>query len=299
MPQLPPFLKRGDKIAITCPAKKLPKDIEPAISVLESWGLEVVRGKTLSSSFNQFAGTDGERRDEMQKFLDDPEIKAIIAGRGGYGSIRIIDEIDFTGFAAHPKWLVGFSDITVFLSHIEAKYDVAGLHAQMPYTFEDSTPEALESLRKALFGDALQYSYSPERKGRSGNASGILIGGNLTLLVMMMGSESEMDFAGKILFIEDVGEREYSIDRMMRMLDRAGKLKKLAGLIVGTFNEIEPEAIPFGQDAETIIHDIVSKYAYPVCFQFPCGHIADNRALFTGKEVSLNVGENKITLTLI
>ncbi|PST85291.1 LD-carboxypeptidase [Pedobacter yulinensis] len=299
MPLLPPFLKKGDKIAITCPAKKLPKDIEPALQILESWGLEVIRGNTLTGAHHQFAGTDAERGAEMQQFLDDPEIKAVIAGRGGYGCMRIIDGIDFSKFCAQPKWVVGFSDITVFLSHILAKYDIASLHAQMPYTFDDSTPEALESLRKALFGEPLHYAYHAERPGRSGQAAGVLAGGNLTLLAMMTGSASEMDFDGKILFIEDVGEHEYSIDRMLRMLDRAGKLKNLQGLLVGAFNEIEPESIPFGQEADELIAEIVSKYDFPVCYGFPCGHISDNRALFVGKEVYLNVHEQQITLTLI
>lgn len=296
MIQQPAYLKKGDKIAIVCPASRLPKSIDRAIAVFRSWGLEVEIGQTVTAEHHQFAGEDLLRTQDLQHYLDDPDTKAIICGRGGYGIIRIIDELDFTAFVANPKWIVGFSDITVLLSHIYAKFGIQSIHAQMPYTFDEATPESLESLRKALFGEEVEYNYkAPAFKNetpsallpnRSGQANGILIGGNLTLLVMVQGSTSEMDYTDKILFIEDVGERPSSIDRMMRMLKRNGKLAKLKGLIVGAFNELPEEKIPYGQSPEEIIWDVVKEYDYPVYFYFPTGHIEDNRAMVLGKEYS-------------
>ncbi|WP_406824609.1 LD-carboxypeptidase [Pedobacter sp. KACC 23697] len=290
----PPYLKKGDKIALVCPAKKLPKPIDQAIAQLESWGLEVVIGDSVYASHHQFAGTDALRTKDIQRFLDDPSIKAIISGRGGYGTIRIIDDLDFTEFNKNPKWFVGFSDITVLLSHLVALCNCQCIHAQMPYTFDESTPEALLSLQKALFGEKQAYSYQSLFKNRAGEASGVLIGGNLTLLTMVQGSVSEMDFTNKILFLEDVGEQEYGIDRMLRMLKRAGKLKHLKGLIIGAFNEIEEEKISFGQTADEVIWDIVKGYDFPVCFNFPTGHIDNNLCMVLGAEVNLKVKINNV-----
>lgn len=290
----PPYLKKGDKIAIVCPAKKLPKPIDYAIALLQSWGLEVVIGKSVYAESHQFAGTDELRAADIQQYLDDKEIKAIIAGRGGYGTIRIIDELDFTIFEKSPKWIIGFSDITVLLSHLFAQYETQSMHAQMPYTFEEATPESLLSLRKAIFGEQQTYNYESPFSNRPGTGSGILIGGNLTLLCFLEGSTSEMDFDGKILFIEDVGEHEYSIDRMLRMLKRAGKLAKLKGLVIGAFNEISEEKIPFGQSADEVIWNIVKDYDYPVCFNFPSGHIDNNLTMVLGATVELKVETNKV-----
>jgi muramoyltetrapeptide carboxypeptidase len=295
----PTYLKKGDKIAIVCPAKKLPKSIDAGIAILKDWGLEVIVGKTVSGSYHQFSGTDTERTADLQQYLDDPSIKAIIAARGGYGTIRIIDQLDFTAFNENPKWLIGFSDITILLSHALAKLNVQSIHGQMPYTFEESTSEALESLRKSLFGEELSYSYESNFPCRVGQTEGVLIGGNLSLLIAVEGSESEMDYTNKILFLEDVGEHEYSIDKMMRLLKRAGKLAKLKGLIIGAFNEIGEETIPFGQTPEEIIWELVKDYNYPVCFNFPTGHINDNRAMVLGKNVSLNVNNNKVKFNFL
>ena len=290
----PAYLKKGDKVAIVCPAKKLPRSIDAAIAILKDWGLEVIIGETVTASYNQFAGDDALRITDLQQYLDDPEIKAVIAGRGGYGTLRIIDELDFTMFVESPKWIVGFSDITVLLSHVYAKYQVQCIHGQMPYTFEDSTPEALASLKTALFGGELVYesSNTGSPQNREGEAEGILIGGNLTLLVMLQGSESEIDYIDKILFIEDVGEHEYSVDRLMRMLKRNGKLSQLKGLIVGAFNGFEVEDIPFGETPEQVIWELVKEYEYPVCFNFPVGHIDDNRTMVVGKSATLVVDSN-------
>jgi len=298
----PAYLKKGDKIAIVCPASRLPKKIDAAIHVLQEWGLEVVTGKSVSAGDHQFAGDDALRAEDLQHFLDDPEIKAIIAGRGGYGTIRIIDDLDFTVFQENPKWIVGFSDITVLLAHVYAQFGIQSIHGQMPYTFDDATPGSLESLRAALFGEEIVYNYESLAEkpadfvpqpgsvpNRPGQMNGILIGGNLTLLVMLQGSASEMDYTDKILFIEDVGERPAAIDRMMRMLKRAGKLSRLKGLIVGAFNELPEEKIPFGQSPEEIIWEVVKDYNYPVWFDFPLGHIEDNRAMTVGKNFILSV----------
>jgi len=290
----PPYLKKGDKIALVCPAKKLPKPIDHAIEILKDWGLEVILGDTVNASHHQFAGTDALRTKDIQRFLDDPSIKAIISGRGGYGTIRIIDHLDFTEFKKNPKWFVGFSDITVLLSHLVAQCSTQCMHAQMPYTFDESTEEALISLKKALFGEKQTYSYQSSFKNRAGEATGILIGGNLTLLAMVQGSVSEMDFTDKILFLEDVGEHEYSIDRMLRMLKRAGKLAHLRGFIVGAFNEIAEEKISFGQTADEVIWDIVKEYDFPVCFNFPTGHISNNLNMVLGAEVNLKVETNNV-----
>jgi len=295
----PPHLKKGDKIAIVCPAKKLPTNINSAIAILEDWGLTVSIGATVTGAYRQFSGTDEQRRADIQQYLDDPSIRAIIAGRGGYGTIRIIDKLDFTAFNENPKWLVGFSDITILLSHALSALQVQSIHGQMPYTFDSSTPQALQSLKDALFGEALHYNHVSESNNRDGNAEGILIGGNLTLLIALEGSASEMDYEDKILFLEDVGEHEYSIDRMMRVLKRKGKLSKLKGLIVGAFNEIPEESIPFGQTPEEVIWDLVKEYDYPVCFNFPTGHIEDNRAMVLGKNVSLNVNQNNVQLKFL
>jgi muramoyltetrapeptide carboxypeptidase len=294
----PAYLKKGDKIAIVCPAKKLRKPIDKAIAVLESWGLEVVSGESVTAAHHQFAGDDNLRSADLQRYLDDRAIKAIIAGRGGYGTIRIIDELDFTIFNEEPKWLIGFSDITVLLSHAIAALNTQSIHGQMPGSFEEGTPESLESLRKALFGEVLAYTYKSDIPNRKGEAEGILIGGNLTLLIALQGSVSEMDFTDKILFLEDVGEHEYAIDRLMRQLKRNGKLAKLKGLIVGAFNGIEPEEIPFGQSPEEVILAIVKEYDYPVCFNFPVGHIDDNRALVPGKKAMLQIREHEVSLQL-
>ncbi|WP_207429581.1 LD-carboxypeptidase [Pedobacter sp. SYSU D00535] len=285
----PPLLKKGDKIAITCPAKKLPHGIESAIDLLKSWGLEVVLGDTINASHHQFAGDDDLRRRDFQKFLDDDSVKAIVAARGGYGTVRILDDLDFRNFQRHPKWIIGFSDITILHSHIHACYQIQTIHGQMPLNVPDGTKPSLESLRTALFTGELHYEYESAVLQKNGESSGVLIGGNLTLLVMASGSVSEMDFDGKILFIEDVGEYLYSLDRMMYQLKRAGKLNNLRGLIVGAFSDMKDSDPPFGESVEEIILEKVKDYEYPVCFNFPAGHISDNHALIFGKKVNLFV----------
>ena len=289
----PPYLRKGDKIAITCPAKKLPNPMTDAIALLQSWGLEVILGKTVDASFHQFAGDDDLRAQDMQTFIDDDSVKAIIAARGGYGTIRMIDKVDFSRMATNPKWLVGFSDITLLHTHLFNNYNIQSIHGQMPVNIPDASAHSLETLRKALFGEELNYYFDSHSLNRGGEAAGVLVGGNLSLLAAAAGSVSDIDYDGKILFIEDVGEYFYSIDRMIRTLDRARKLRNLAGLIVGGFSEIKDNDIPFGQTLPQIIMDVVANYNYPVCFDFPAGHIPDNRALILGKMCAINITAHK------
>ncbi|QTE36121.1 LD-carboxypeptidase [Mucilaginibacter gossypii] len=292
----PPYLKKGDKIAITCPAKKLPNPMTDAIALLQSWGLEVVLGDTVEASFHQFAGDDDFRAADMQRFIDDDSIKAVIAARGGYGTVRMIDKVDFSHFAKNPKWLIGFSDITLLHTHLFANYGAQTIHGQMPVNIPDASKHSIDTLRRALFGEDLSYEFITHDFNKPGEATGIIVGGNLSLLVASAGSVSDLDYAGKILFIEDVGEYLYSVDRMLRMLDRAGKLKNLAGLVVGGFTDIKDNDIPFGQTVSQIVMDIVKGYDYPVCFDFPAGHIPDNNSLVLGREVGLQVDEKQARL---
>jgi muramoyltetrapeptide carboxypeptidase len=292
----PSYLQPGDTVAITCPAKKLPRNIEDAVKLLESWGLNVVLGETVHASWHQFAGDDELRSTDFQRFLDDPSVKAIFAARGGYGTIRIIDRLDFSGFGNHPKWIIGFSDITVLHSHIQSLYKTESIHGQMPLTIKEGSEISLETLRKALFNEEINYTYTSKANNKSGEAEGILIGGNLSLLVMMAGSVSEQEFSDKILFLEDVGEYLYSIDRMLWNLKRAGKLNNLRGLIIGGFTELKDNDIPFGQTAEQIIMEQVKEFDFPVCFNFPAGHIPDNRALIFGRMSRLKVDGQQVEL---
>ncbi|MBK0382911.1 LD-carboxypeptidase [Pedobacter sp. SD-b] len=284
----PQILKKGDKIAITCPAKSLKAPMVDAIKLLEDWGLEVVLGESVHTVFHQFAGTDELRTADMQKFINDKEIKAIIAARGGYGCIRIVDRINWTPLIKNPRWLIGFSDITVFHLQLQSM-GLQSLHAQMPVNISESSIEGLESLRKVLFGETLEYEIAAHGKNKIGEGQAELIGGNLTLLTACINAKNDISYDDKILFIEEVGEYEYAIDRMMRTLDRAGKLKNLTGLIVGGFTNIKVNDIPFGYSAYDIIETIVSKYNYPVCYGFPAGHLPDNRALIFGRETKLSV----------
>lgn len=294
----PEFLKEGDKVAIVCPASYIKDDIEVALTVLNGWGLHVEIGKSVTSQFHQFAGTDGVRRQDLQTALDNPEIKAIFAARGGYGTVRIIDQLDFRKFKKKPKWIVGFSDITVLHSHLHNNVGVCSIHGQMPKSFDESTTAALTSLKHALFGKKIDFKYSQNVfPNRSGKGSGHLIGGNLAILHSILASPSDGKYDNKILFIEDVGEQHYNIDRMLWTLKRANKLAKLQGLIVGSFTSLKDSNPPFGQRFEEIIMDKIREYGFPVCFGFPAGHIDDNHSLILGKEVMLNVNQEQVSLS--
>ena len=293
----PPYLKKGDKIAITCPAKKTAGPMTDAVNLLQAWGLEVVLGETVNASYHQFAGDDEMRASDLQRFIDDDSVKAIIAARGGYGTVRMIDKVNFSRFIQQPKWIIGFSDITVLHAHLFANYNTQTIHGQMPVNIPDASAGSLETLRRALFGEGLHYHFNSHALNRAGKCFGVLVGGNLSLLIAISGSVSDLDYTDKILFIEDVGEYLYAVDRMLRTLKRAGKLKNLAGLIIGGFTDIKDNDIPFGQTVPEIIMEIVEEYHYPVCFEFPAGHIPNNCSLILGRELHLIVEKHALTTT--
>ncbi|MDP2387729.1 MAG: LD-carboxypeptidase [Bacteroidota bacterium] len=292
----PAFLKPGDKVAIIATARKISADeLRPAKMMLKEWGLEVVLGENIFEIDNQFAGTDAQRAKDLQWALNDESIKAIICARGGYGTIRLMDRINFDMFRQHPKWIVGYSDITVLHQHINQNFGIATLHATMPINFEKDK-EATQSLRKALFGETIEYTIEPHKLNVNGEAKGELVGGNLSLMYALCGSESDIDTKGKILFLEDLDEYLYHIDRMMMNLKRCGKLQHLAGLVVGGMTDMKDNTVPFGKNAEEIIYDAVKQYGYPVCFNFPAGHIDRNMAVYLGEEVYLVVDANVVKL---
>jgi muramoyltetrapeptide carboxypeptidase len=295
--KIPEFLKPGDKVAIVCPASYIKGSINVAVKALQDWGLQVDIGKTVSAQHNQFAGSDDLRTSDLQRALDDDNIKAIFAARGGYGTVRIIDRLDFGRFEQRPKWIIGFSDITVLHSHLQHKIGVASIHGQMPKSFDDSTAEALESLRRAIFGEDMDYRYQQSSfPNRSGLGVGQLIGGNLAILHSILASSSDGSYDDKILFMEDVGESYYNIDRMLWTLKRAGKLAKLQGLIVGGFSSLKDSDPSFGQRFEEIILDKVAEYSFPVCFGYPAGHIDNNHSLLLGKTIQLYVENEETSL---
>ncbi len=286
----PQNLSKGDKIGIAVPARKIsPEELQPALEILQGWGLEPVFASNLFKSQDQYAGTDDERLKGLQELLDNNEIKAILCARGGYGTMRIIDSLDFSIFTQKPKWIAGYSDITVLHSHINKNFGIETLHSTMPLNFSANTNEALESLRKALTGENLSYTSDRHEFNREGYAEGILTGGNLSMLYALSGSDSDITTDGKILFIEDLEEYLYHIDRMMVQLKRSGKLQNLAGLIVGGMNNMNDNTVPFGKTAYEIIAEHVAGYDYPLCFGFPAGHIEDNRTLFMGRKIDLIV----------
>lgn len=297
--QFPAFLKPGDRVGVLAPASVVKyEDVIPGIRLFsEQWDLEVTEGKTLGTSFNQFSASDEDRLADMQRMLDDPSIKAIIAARGGYGCSRIVDGLNFDKFLENPKWIVGFSDLTVFLARTY-QLGFASIHAPMAKSITTPGAEvAADSLHSMLFGKLPEYQVPAHPLNRTGKASAPVVGGNLCIFSHMIGSETEVDTEGKILFIEDINEYLYNLDRMMIQLKRAGKLSGLAGLVVGQFTDMKDNNNPtFGKDSYGIVQEHVSAYDYPVCFDFPVGHVADNRAMGVGMQASLEVNENSTTL---
>jgi muramoyltetrapeptide carboxypeptidase len=297
----PPYLKPGDTIGITPPAGFITQEeIQPAVQVMESWGYRTQAGDTIGKKDYTFGGTDEERLKDFQKMLDDPHIKAIMCARGGYGSIRIVDRINWSKFRSRPKWIIGFSDITVLHSHIHRNLQTATLHSKMTNSFPDdwntAEPiqiETINSIHEALSGKKrMSYSAEPNARNRSGKGEGVLVGGNLKTLETMAGSASDIVTDGKILFVEDTGEYLYSIDRMFWNLKRTGKLKNLKGLVVGGF-KIKPDdpGEEFGKTIEDIVLEKIGSYSYPVCFDFPVGHQRANFALKCGVRHRLSVTE--------
>jgi len=306
-PFIPPYLKPGDTIGITCPAGYITADeIQPAIRILESWGFKIRSGSTVGKRDFTFGGTDTERLQDLQAMLDNPDIQAIMCGRGGYGCARIVDQLDFSKFREHPKWVIGFSDVTVLHCHINRHYGIASLHSKMcnsfPDDFQSADPEVQQtilSIRQALTGVPMQYTASPDARNRSGEASGILIGGNLSMIQSVSGTDSEIDTNGKILFLEDAGEYLYSLDRMLGNLQRSHKLDSLAGLIIGGFNRIKPDdpGEEFGRTMYDMVLDRIKDLPYPVCFNFPVGHQRNNYALKCGVMHRLSVTSDQVALS--
>src|SRR5665213_328383 len=299
MTVIPPYLKPGDTIGIVCPAGYMPfEKAQTCIETLTSWGYKVIPGKTLGNQFHYFSGTDEERWKDLQQMMDDKNIDAILCGRGGYGTGRIIDKLDFSKFVKHPKWIIGFSDITVLHCHLLSKFKIASMHAPMAAAFNDGEfkNQYIQSLHDALVGERAIYRTEGSSLDQHGKAKGILVGGNLSLLVNVIGTSSDIKTKNKILFIEEIGEYIYSVDRMMYQLKRSGKLENLKGLIIGRFSDMKDTTIPFGQSVEEAIKELVKDYAYPVCFRFPVSHDKENYALKIGVKYKLNVDKTFVEL---
>lgn len=306
---VPTYLQKGDTIGIVCPSGySTMEDIQSSITQIESWGYKIRIGNTVGKRDNTFGGTDEDRRADFQLMLDDDTIKAILCATGGYGAVRIIDLIDFKSFKKNPKWVIGFSDITVLHSHIHQVYHTATLHSKMSGSFPKdwSTADAIQietinSIKKALEGEKIMYPIVPNFNNKIGKAEGILVGGNLKILENMSGSVSSIDTVGKILFVEDVGEPLYNIDRMFCNLNRSGKLNQLKALIVGSFTNIKPDNLdsPFGRDIYQIIKERTAGFDYPICFDFPVGHQKNNFALKCGIKHRLDVQNDAVSFNEI
>ncbi|RXP64623.1 LD-carboxypeptidase [Lutibacter sp. HS1-25] len=295
----PNYLQPKDTVAIVSTARKITlKEIQPAISLLESWGLKVIIGDTIGLEDNQFAGTDAQRAADFQQMLDNPTIKAIWCARGGYGTVRIVESLDFTQFKKQPKWVIGYSDITVLHNQIHS-FGIETLHALMPIDISKSTEKAIKSLKKCLFSNAISYEIPTSEINRKGNTRGEFIGGNLSILYSLLGSDSSLKTVGKILFIEDLDEYLYHIDRMMMNLKRNGYFDNLKGLVVGSMTDMHDNTVPFGKNAYQIISDIVAEYNFPVAFNFPAGHIKDNRGLILGRHVNFDVNGKVVKLSFL
>ena len=296
----PPYLKSGDTIGILCPAGYMAAErIVACVNTLESWGFRVKIGKTVGGvSSNYFSGTDTERLDDLQEMLDDGDVRAILFGRGGYGLSRIIDQISFKRYRKMPKWILGYSDISLLHAHVFANYEIASAHAPMAGAFQDAGPDDphINSIRDLLTGGRMNYSCDPHPFNRRGEAEGVLMGGNLTLLAHAVGGPSDFKYKSLILFVEDIGEYLYNVDRMLYQLKRAGKFQKPVAIIVGSFTDLKDTERPFGKDAYEIIRDILESYDYPVCFGFPVGHVKENYALKCGAAYKLKIGKEKVVL---
>jgi len=292
----PPALQKGQTIQLISTARKITKeDILIAINIFESWGLKIKIGKNLFNESGQFAGTDEQRTEDLQNALNDPETSAIICARGGYGTIKILDSIDFNQFIKNPKWISGFSDVTALHTHLQ-KLNIQSIHSTMPICFDTDDAISIESLRKILFNEEIKYYFSPNSLNRTGFCEGIVIGGNLSLLCNVIGTESDINYDGKILFIEDTDEYLYHLDRMWVQLKRAGKLKNIAGLMVGQFSKLQDNGIAFGKTIEEIIFEAVKEYNFPICYNVPIGHSNENVAIPCGRIATLSVQETEVSL---
>ena len=295
---IPSFLQKGDTVAIIATARKISQEeITPAVAFLESYGLNVLLGKHLFETDNQYAGTDRQRAEDLHWAIYNKDVKAIIIARGGYGTVKIIEHLNFREFKNHPKWIVGYSDVTVLHS---AAYNmgIASLHATMPINFFKNK-EASESLMNKLFGKMDPITVEPHVMNRTGKAKAPIVGGNLSLIYSLSGTMIDIDTTDKILFLEDLDEYLYHLDRMMMQLKLSGKLRNLEALIVGGFTEMKDNTVPFGKTPEQIILEAVKEYDYPVCFNFPSGHIDRNLALPLGVEGFLTVKKDGVHLSFI
>lgn len=284
---------------MVCPSGWMPAErVQACVDALHSWGYQVKTGMTIGgSSQNYFSGTDEERLQDLQEMLDDPLISAVLCARGGYGLSRIIDRIDFSKFVEQPKWIIGFSDITILQSHIYSNYGIATLHAPMANAFNDVEDDrSILSLRKALEGKKISYTHTAHPFNRKGEIIGELVGGNLAMLAHAVGSDSDIKTKGRILVLEDVGEYLYNIDRMILQLKRAGKFSKLGGLIIGGFTDLKDTTRPFGKTVEDIIAEAIQEYDFPVAFDFPVSHGKENLALKIGVGYKLKVGKAQVKL---
>lgn len=306
--KIPPYLKTGDVVGITCPAGFITmEEVLPSVKLMESWGYSVKIGKTVGTKDFTFGGTDQERAADLQQMLDDVEVKAIMCARGGYGAVRIIDYLDFKRFEDHPKWIIGFSDITVLHSHLDKNFRIASIHSKMCNSFPSDWSladpiqiETILSIRQALAGQDLRYSAPVNEFNKMGKVQGVLVGGNLTIIETLAGSDSDLNTDGKILFLEDTGEYLYSIDRKFWNLKRSGKLAKLKGLMIGGFKiKTETGGDQFGKTIQEIVIEKVKEYDYPVCFDFPVGHQKNNYALKCGMKHILDVNQEGTILTSI
>lgn len=298
MTKVPAYLKPGDLILIIATARKTtPEIIQPALDILNEWGLKVELGSNIFKAEDQFAGSDSDRASDLQWAIDHQTAKAILITSGGYGTIRIIDKINFKSLLKTPKWFVGYSDVTVLHSRFH-NLKLASVHGTMAFQFLKNK-EATLSLKHLLFGKKIKYEIPAHNLNRSGKAEAEIVGGNLSLLFAVSGSVDDIDTKNKILFLEDLDEYLYHIDRMMLQLKRSGKLKHLKGLMVGGMSDMKDNTVPFGKNAEQIILDAVKEYKFPVCFNFPAGHIENNRAIYFGKKAKFTVTKNKVTLTYL
>jgi len=300
MIKVPPYLEKSDTIGLVCPAGFMAMEkIQTCVNTLQDWGYRVKLGTTIGGgSSNYFSAPDKERLKDFQQMLDDDDVKAVLCARGGYGMSRIIDQIDFSKFKKNPKWIIGFSDITVLHAHLYSNYYISSMHAPMAAAFNEGGNESeyIISLKNALEGKKGKYQAKPHPFNRKGEAIGELVGGNLALLAHLIGTPSDIKTKGRILFIEDTGEYLYNIDRMLLQLKRSGRLAKLAGLVLGGFTDINDTERPFGKSASEIIRDIVEEYDYPICFDFPVSHERENVALKIGVGYKLKVTKNRATL---
>ncbi len=297
---IPPYLQLGDTIAIVSTARKITEEeLQTAIRIIEAWGFKVKLGNTIGAEQNQFAGSDQYRAKDFQNQLNDPAIKAILCARGGYGTARMVDQLDFTRFATSPKWIIGYSDVTVLHNHIHTHFGINTLHATMPINFATNTDAALDSFKDALLGKLTGYKVDNDPKNRLGSTEGELVGGNLSILYSLAGTPSDIDTTGKILFLEDLDEYLYHVDRILLQLKRAGKLSDLAGLIIGGMSDMNDNTVPYGKTAEEIIVEHTAEYNYPITFGLPAGHMDDNRALYMGRNTKLEVNEQHTQLTFL